>query len=169
MISDFPTLSPDDPKSQRLDALHAMMREIRGTSIDQAIWIDVLVTDMLASFFCSDKERRALLSSEVLSGRDSSFSGRLEVLERIAKKWFPEFVSKHAQTFKRLDKIRRFRNRLAQFRRQDVEGNRRQMRSRRAEKARTLLRYRVFRRCNARRLRPASRANHCHQKQYSER
>ena len=92
MTSDLVTLSADHPKAKGLNALHSMMSQIRGTSIDQAIWIDVLVTDMLANFFCVDKERRALLSSEVLSGRDSTFSGRLEVLEQIAKKWFPQFI-----------------------------------------------------------------------------
>ena len=116
MPSDVTVLPVDSPAAQKLDALHALMREIRGTSIDQAIWIDVFVTDMLASFFCADKERRALLSSDVLAGRDASFSGRLEVLESIARKWFPEFLSSHGRLFEQLDKIRRFRNRLAHSR-----------------------------------------------------
>jgi hypothetical protein len=89
------------------------MREIRGTFIDQTIWLDVLVTDILATFFCPDKERRALLSSDVLTGRDATFSGRLEILEKTASRWFPAFVACHPSLFSQLGKIRRLRNRLA--------------------------------------------------------
>lgn len=113
MPSDPSYLSTNSPEAEKLNALHALMREIRGTSIDQAIWLDVVVTDILASFFCADTERRALLSSDVLTGRDATFSGRVDVLEKIAKKWFPEFVANHINLFDGLDKIRRFRNRLA--------------------------------------------------------
>jgi hypothetical protein len=62
-------ISADSPEGQKLNALYAIVREIRRTFIDQAIWLDVLVTDILASFFCTDTERRALLSSDVLTGR----------------------------------------------------------------------------------------------------
>ena len=113
MPSDPSYLSADSLKAQELNALHVLMREIRGTSIDQAIWLDVLVTDILASFFCADTERRALLSSDVLTGRDATFSGRVDVLRKIAEKWFPEFVANRSDLFDGLDKIRRFRNRLA--------------------------------------------------------
>lgn len=103
----------DSPEAQQLNALYAIVRDIRGTFIDQAIWLEVLATDILASFFCTDKQRRALLSSDVLTGRDATFSGRLEVLEKIVKTWFPEVAASHASLFDQLGKIRRFRNRLA--------------------------------------------------------
>jgi hypothetical protein len=96
-----------------LNALYALVREIRGASIDQTIWLDLLVTDILANFFCSDKERRAVVSSEVLTGRDATFSGRLDVLEKTTKASFPEFAATRAALFGQLGKVRRFRNRLA--------------------------------------------------------
>jgi hypothetical protein len=72
-----PLIPADSPEGQKLNALYVLMRDIRGALIDQAIWLDVLVTDMLSTFFCPDEERRALLSSDVLTGRDATFSGRL--------------------------------------------------------------------------------------------
>jgi hypothetical protein len=104
---------PESPEVQKLNALFALMREIRGAFIDQAIWIDLLTTDILATFFCPNDERRSLLSSDVLTGRDATFSGRLETLEKIVKRWFPAFLASHAGLFNRLGKIRRLRNRLA--------------------------------------------------------
>jgi hypothetical protein len=113
MAADPPFIPPDSPEGQKLNALNILMREVRGTLIDQAIWLDVVVTDILATFFCPDRERRALLSSDVLTGRDATFSGRLEILEKITKRWFPDFVTSHASLFNQLGKIRRLRNRLA--------------------------------------------------------
>jgi hypothetical protein len=108
-----PLIPPESPKGQKLNALFALMRDIRGTFIDQAIWIDLLTTDILGAFFCPDDERRSLLSSDVLTGRDATFSGRLEILEKIVERWFPAFLAGHAGLFKQLGKIRRLRNRLA--------------------------------------------------------
>jgi hypothetical protein len=81
--------------------------------MEQAIWLDVLVTDILAQYFAPHEDRRKLLSSEVLAGPHLSFSGRIKVLQKVVARSYGSFVQEHPALFERLDKIRRFRNRLA--------------------------------------------------------
>ena len=88
-------------------------RNLRGAFIDQAIWIDVILTDILARYFVSDKDKRMLFNSDVLTGRDSTFSGRIDILEKVVNKSFADFKKQNTELFKKLDKIRRFRNKLA--------------------------------------------------------
>ncbi|HVZ87365.1 MAG TPA: hypothetical protein VHG72_10380 [Polyangia bacterium] len=98
---------------QKLNVLYELTKSIRGALIDQAIWADVLVTDILAEFFVPDQKRRMLLLSDVLTGRDATFSGRCAVLEKVVASFYPAFHKQHAKLFDELSKIRRTRNRLA--------------------------------------------------------
>jgi len=98
---------------QKLNALHEMMKSIRGTIIDQAIWADVIVTDILAEFFAPDRKRRMLLLSDVLTGRDATFSGRVAVLEKVVTSFYPAFLDENKKLFDGLSKMRRLRNKLA--------------------------------------------------------
>ena len=81
--------------------------------MEQAIWIDVILTDILARYFAPDEGKRRLLSSEVLAGPDVSFSGRINILERIISHSYAIFGNKSPKLCDQLNKIRRFRNRLA--------------------------------------------------------
>lgn len=116
MPDEYKVIPADSDEGRKLNQLHELVRNIRGACIDQAIWIDVLVTDILAQYFCPSKEKRPLLISQVLTGRDSSFSGRLDVLQKIVKRSFSDFSKRHPNFFEQLDKLRRFRNRLAHAR-----------------------------------------------------
>jgi hypothetical protein len=81
--------------------------------MDQAIWIDVIVTDILAQYFAPDPVKRRLLSSNVIAGPDSSFSSRIQLLRKILARAYTSFSDEHPNLCDQLDKIRRFRNRLA--------------------------------------------------------
>jgi hypothetical protein len=96
-----------------LNPLHAIARDIRGNFIDQAIWIDVLITDILAQYFVPDEGKRRLLSSEVLARSDASFSGCIDILRKVVFRSYVTFKDEYPDLFDKLGKIRRFRNRLA--------------------------------------------------------
>ena len=63
-------------------------------------------------YFTEDAKKQSVLG-EALTGRDFSFSARIELLEKVVKLSFPAFGNTHNDFFTKLDKIRRFRNRLA--------------------------------------------------------
>jgi len=113
MSKDEKSIPASSPDAEPLNRLHRLVLEMRGAFVDQTIWIDVLVTDLLAHYFSPDPVRRSLLHSEVLTGRDASFNGRLEVLEDVVNLSFPDFKKKYPLLFKSLSNIRRLRNRLA--------------------------------------------------------
>src|SRR5690348_5108176 len=83
-MSDTPEIIPaNSPQGQQLNRLHELAKHVRGAFMDQAIWIDVIVTDILAEYFAPDAAKRMLLSSDVIAGPDSSFSSRIQLLRKI--------------------------------------------------------------------------------------
>ena len=80
--------------------------------MDQTIWLDTIITGILVLYFTQDAKKQSVLG-EALTGRDFSFSARVELLEKVVKLSFPAFANTHNDFFTKLDKIRRFRNRLA--------------------------------------------------------
>ena len=103
----------DNPEDRLLREYYALAEKIRGAFIEQTIWIDHLLSDMLAVFFCADQSKRALLFSEVLTGQDFRFSTRISLLEAVLEKLRPDLAKPAESLIKKLDKIRRLRNRLA--------------------------------------------------------
>src|SRR6185437_14279958 len=51
--------------------------------------------------------------SDVLTGRDATFSGRCAVLEKVVASFYPAFHKEQEKLFDGLSKMRRTRNRLA--------------------------------------------------------
>lgn len=100
------------PEADHLGRVYEWSVRIRGTFMDQTIWLDTIITGLLVLYFTEDEKKQSVLS-EALTGRDFSFSARIELLENVVKLSFPAFVSTHLDLFTKLDKIRRFRNRLA--------------------------------------------------------
>ena len=103
----------DTPEGIQLGKLYALAQQFRGSFMEQAIWIDVIITDILAQYFVPNEDKRMLLSSDVLAGPDISFSGRISILERIISRSYSSFAQEAPKFCDRLNKIRRFRNRLA--------------------------------------------------------
>jgi hypothetical protein len=115
MTDDFPIpfIPANSPEAAALNHIYALSQQIRGVFMDQTIWLDVMITDILASYFVTDPKKRALLSSDVLSGPDQTFSGRISLLQKIVNRSYKAFADEHPNLFDRLGKIRQFRNRLA--------------------------------------------------------
>ena len=101
------------PEGEQLARVFNIAKHLRGAFMDQAIWIDVIVTDILAQYFVPDSGKRMLLSSDVLAGPDSSFSSRIKLLKKIISRSYSSFAQEYPDICDRLDKVRRFRNRLA--------------------------------------------------------
>ena len=80
--------------------------------MDQTIWLDTIITGLLVLYFTEDEKKQSV-QDEALTGRDFSFSARIELLEKVVRLSFAAFVSTHLDLFTKLDKVRRFRNRLA--------------------------------------------------------
>jgi hypothetical protein len=107
------SIGANTPDGQRLNHLYELAKHVRGAFMDQAIWIDVIVTDILAQYFAPDTNKRMLLSSDVIAGPDASFSSRIRLLQKILLRSYTSFAQEFPKLCDQLDKIRRFRNRLA--------------------------------------------------------
>jgi hypothetical protein len=100
------------PEADHLGRVYEWSVRIRGAFMDQTIWLDTIITGILVLYFTEDAKKQSVLG-EALTGRDFSFSGRTELLEKVVKVSFPDFANTRRDLFTKLDKIRRFRNRLA--------------------------------------------------------
>jgi hypothetical protein len=100
------------PEAEHLGRVYEWSVRIRGAFMDQTIWLDTIITGILVIYFTDDAKKQSVLG-EALTGRDFSFSARLELLKKVVKLSFPAFANTHHGFFTKLDKIRRFRNRLA--------------------------------------------------------
>jgi len=111
---DFPDnfVPADAPETEHLNRVYEWSVRIRGAFMDQTIWLDTIITGILVLYFTEDTKKQSVLG-EALTGRDFSFSARIELLEKVVKLSFPAFTSTHPQFFTKLNNIRRFRNRLA--------------------------------------------------------
>ena len=70
----------DSPEAEGLNANYTVSSRMRGIFIDQAIGIDLLITDIISQYFVAEKSKRSLFFSDVVSGPDSSFRDRKSVV-----------------------------------------------------------------------------------------
>jgi hypothetical protein len=92
-------------------ALHEFAAELRGKFLNGSAWIETLLGDILATYFCRDSERRGLFFSEVAN--DMRLSSKATLLDKILQREFPQLLKAYPRLKKRLDSLRGFRNRLA--------------------------------------------------------
>ena len=62
MSQDIPIIPPDAPQAANLNQVYTLAKGLRGAFIDQAIWIDVVITDILARYFVPDHDKRMLFT-----------------------------------------------------------------------------------------------------------
>ena len=96
---------------QHAHALRAFACNLRGQFLEGTAWLEVLLTDILAQYFCSDRRRRMFFFSEVANSM--SFRSKAGLLDKIISYEFPEFHGAYPKLKKRLDEFRQFRNMLA--------------------------------------------------------
>jgi hypothetical protein len=69
-------------------ALHEFAAELRGKFLNGSAWIETLLGDILATYFCGDSERRGLFFSEVAN--DMRLSSKATLLDKILEREFPQ-------------------------------------------------------------------------------
>jgi hypothetical protein len=102
---------PTKDHLEQSHALHAFASEIRGKFLNIGSWIETLLADIIAEYFCRDAKRRRLFFSEVAT--EMRLSAKAALLDKILEHHFHEIHSGHPGLKKRLDAFRQFRNRLA--------------------------------------------------------
>jgi len=104
------------PLFEQLKRLYKRSQEIRGSILDQAIWIERIIEDIIAYEFFPDEgeqDKRMKMISFILNIRDLTFSSKVDALERLLKMRHSNIISNHPALLPTLNKIRKLRNRLA--------------------------------------------------------
>ncbi len=96
---------------EHVHELHVFASHLRGQFLNGTAWVEVLLTDVIANYFCPDKRRRMFFFSEV--GNGMRFSAKTALLEKILKFAFPALHKAHPDLRKKLDSLGEFRNMLA--------------------------------------------------------
>ena len=104
-----PAKTPED--YQHVHELHVFASHLRGEFLTGTAWLEVLLTDVIANYFCADKKRRMFFFSEVANRM--RFSAKTALLEKILRFEFPALYKRHPDLCKKLDSIGEFRNMLA--------------------------------------------------------
>jgi len=102
------------PTTDQLDQshrLHEFAAELRGKFLNGVAWIDIVLAEILAQYFCQNEKRQALFFSEIAN--DLRFAAKSAVLEKILQREYPKVLASYPRLRQRLDKLRMFRNRLA--------------------------------------------------------
>jgi hypothetical protein len=86
---------------------------IRGKFLDSTTYVEGLLSECLANYFCPDPKRRKVLFSEVLSSGSFTFSAKLKVLKAILKRELRSFGNEHPTLTKDLSDTMELRNKLA--------------------------------------------------------
>jgi len=103
--------SSDEEK--QIDKQYQLDREIRGSILEQAITIEGFVEDIIATHFCPDLERRYLLHSLIISTPHLGFPSKVKILKGLLRICYPDLLQNFPDVIDELDKVRRFRNRIA--------------------------------------------------------
>jgi hypothetical protein len=102
-------LSPEELSSSH--RLHDFANEVRGKFLTGAAWIEMLLSDIIATYFCTNEQRRPLFFSEIAV--ELSLYRKTELLIKLLKQEFPTIVTSHPRLKTQLDGLRTFRNLLA--------------------------------------------------------
>lgn len=85
---------------------------VRGAFILQTVTIDYLISDILSAHFSNDPDKHNQLYSFLIMP-ELQFRTKIQVFKKIMKKYYPNLVKRFGDLFKLLEKIRKFRNRVA--------------------------------------------------------
>ena len=91
--------------------LHKLANEIRGKFLTGATWIEILLSDILATYFCTSEQRRLLFFSVVAV--EMSLYRKTELLVKLLRFEYPEMLMKYPRLESQLQVFRSFRNLVA--------------------------------------------------------
>lgn len=105
--------NPDDEGDKYFLQVSELAGNFRGRFIEQAIGIERLTEDIIATAFCKDEYRRRLFFSLVLNDAELTFSRKTIIFKKLLELAYPKLLQEHPKLIDSIDKIRRLRNRLA--------------------------------------------------------
>jgi hypothetical protein len=98
---------------RELKAVSDLSAEIRGRFLDLAIWVEVILCDIIARHFCPDEDRYSLFYSLIMNDPGLTFSTKSRVFKNTLEHCYPHLLDAHPHVIRQLEKMRRYRNRLA--------------------------------------------------------
>jgi hypothetical protein len=106
-------INPDNELDRQLVQLFELAQRIRAPFLELAISIEKVIEDIIAQHFCPEENRRILFFSLVINGTDLTFSSKIRILERLLELCYPDIIKKYPKLIDEIQKVRRFRNRIA--------------------------------------------------------
>jgi len=98
---------------RQLGQLFELAKQIRAPFLEQAIYIEGLVEDIISRHFCPDEDRFNLFFSLIINRTDLTFSSKIDILERLIRLRYADLLDKYPKLIDELTKLRKFRNRIA--------------------------------------------------------
>lgn len=97
----------------RRNNLYKLSHTIRGSILDQTIFIERFIENIISWHFCPDASRHDLFFTLILNHRDLRFSSKIEMLEELLKCCYPNLMKKYPGLIKKLNSLRNLRNALS--------------------------------------------------------
>lgn len=112
---DYDKLSKDDRVKLNhmvtISLLYTQSAKFRGKAIDISIFFETALSMFLASYFCSDKDKRSRLNSYVFDRMP--LTTKFNLLKKLLKLNHQELWNEHRAALKRCSKLIEFRNDIA--------------------------------------------------------
>lgn len=99
-------------KKQLLKLFKKTLTAFRGTILEHCVQIDQVCTSIISSYFVKHHYDQIFFSQIVLNDNEVTFSQRINIVEKLLKHRFQEFEKKHPELIKKMNRIRKLRNRL---------------------------------------------------------
>jgi hypothetical protein len=101
----------ENKKKEQLKRLYTLSFDIRGKFLDQTIWIEVLISDILSRFFSHEEPRQILFFSLVAPKLE--FRAKINILSTLLELHYPELLEGYPKLIDDINNIRKFRNKIA--------------------------------------------------------
>jgi hypothetical protein len=102
---------PGHPKQVKAAALFTLAQDIRGPIIEQAIYIDLVLTDIITYELCATAQDGGVMRSLILETGEITLSSKMDIVERLLRLRHKDLLAKYPTN--ELHAFRRLRNRLA--------------------------------------------------------
>jgi hypothetical protein len=84
---------------------------VRGRFLNQAVFIEMLLAEIICHHFCPDKQRRFQFFDSIVS--NMTFNTRVDVFSIILKSFYSDIEREYPDIVKQINDIRNFRNIVA--------------------------------------------------------
>lgn len=103
-----------EQKRAAADKLHAQARELRGRFLNLVAVIERNMALLITDYFCTiDPQKRELFFKQIATAANFSLNAKKQVLFAIVKQDYPKYWEEHQKILTAMDRIQRFRNKLA--------------------------------------------------------